>query len=67
MGLLLVLVQVALVVLNYGARMISVSPWVVFLPAILLATCYVLGALMGWTFMLDSFTAPYHQNRKRRK
>jgi hypothetical protein len=67
MGLLLILAQVTLVVLDYGAHVTRFSPWVVFLPAILLVTCYVLATVLGCIFMLDSFTAPFAKRPRKFK
>ena len=55
MVIVLLLAQVALVVLQYGAAVISVSPFLVFLPAMLIATLWLTGIAFGWAVNIDAW------------
>lgn len=66
MGILLILAQIALAVLDYGAHVLTLSPWIVFLPAILFAALWGIGLFYNSTFVLDRVT-PYERRPKRRR
>lgn len=61
MGVLLILAQIALVVLNYAAHVTHLSPWIVFLPAMAFAALWLVGRLCGCIFVIDSFTSIYRR------
>jgi len=61
MGVLLILAQVALVILVLLAHVITLNLWVVFLPGLLFVAMFLVGALFGSTFIIDSFTHPYRR------
>ena len=65
MGLLLILIQVALLVLHYGAHMFRhVSPWALWLPAILFGVLWVIALIGGSTFNLASFNYIFVKSRR---
>ena len=61
MGILLILAQVALVVVDLLAHVINVNIWLVFLPGLLFVAMWLTGVLLGASFALDSFTHPYRK------
>jgi hypothetical protein len=65
-GILLILAQIALAILVYGAHVLALSPWLTFLPAILLGAIYLIGRLFGATFVIDGFKNIYAVDRRRR-
>ena len=55
MGIFLILSQVVLVVLTYAAHVFSLSPWAIFLPAILLVTLWVVVVpFLGHVLVIDA-------------
>lgn len=55
MGILLILLQVMLVVLQFAAHVIDINLWLLFMPAVLFGAIWALAVLMGSTFVVDSF------------
>lgn len=56
MGILLILAQVAFLVLHYGAHYFRhVSPWALWLPAILFGALWLVAILTRTQFNMDSF------------
>lgn len=64
MGIILILAQVTLAVLVYGAHVVSLSPWLICLPAVLLATLWLLAQMLRCTLMLDTVN-PFMKRRRR--
>lgn len=68
MGILLILAQVALIVLGPVAHVISLNPWLVYLPAILFGSLWALGVVFFRArFVIDSFTNIYAPVRRSRR
>lgn len=61
MGILLILGQVALLILDLLAHVVTLNLWLVFLPSILFAALYLIGRLNGVIFVIDSFTSIYRR------
>lgn len=56
MVILLLLAQIALVVLEYGAAIISVSPWLVFLPGMMIVALWLVATVvLGGTLRIDGW------------
>jgi predicted membrane-bound dolichyl-phosphate-mannose-protein mannosyltransferase len=53
MGILLILAQIALVILDLLAHVVTLNMWIVFLPAILFAVVWLLACAYGGTFYID--------------
>jgi hypothetical protein len=65
MGILLILAQLSLILLNYGAHAVTLSPWIVFLPGILFLALWALALLLGTAFDINSFTHMFAVRRRR--
>jgi hypothetical protein len=59
MGILLILAQIALVILDLLAHVVTLNTWIVFLPAILFAVLSLIGIVNGRPFLIDRFTRMY--------
>jgi hypothetical protein len=59
MGLVLILAQIVMVVLNYAAHVFSLSPWIVFLPTLLFGALWFFAIFTGSKFIIDSFSNIY--------
>lgn len=63
MGILLILAQAVLVILDMLAHVIHVSLWIVFLPAILFGALWLIAILLGARFIIDRFVNLYEVSR----
>lgn len=52
----LMMAQIVLVILNYLAHVITLNPWVIFMPSILIGFLFVLGMVFHLTVMMDAWS-----------
>lgn len=57
MILVLFFAQIVLVVLQYGAAIVDLSPFIVFLPMMLIAVPWIIAVTNGWTVNIDTWPA----------
>lgn len=65
MGILLILAQVALVILDLAAHILKLNLWLVFLPGMLFATLWLVARLLGVVLVIDSFKRIYVKRSRR--
>jgi len=65
LGIILILAQIVLIVLVYGAHVVSLSAWITWLPAMLFAAVWLLAIMFHATFAVDRVD-PFVPKRRRR-